>query len=134
MKRYSPSPLFFMPENGKTISYSPEKLQVFVSEEEMWEMSKRIKLDEKVIARISGRVLEVQNSRDDCSFCELIETCVIPMSEESWKTKGEFISQHENPSPKNIHCRFLSEEGVVKIEWNVMAREEVLQFIKKFME
>lgn len=119
LKHHEQAPLFLMPENGKTISFCPASTQVFLSESDHWECMKRRKLEEGVVCRITGRIMEVQKEGD---YCDLLESAILDISEEAWKAS--------NPP------FFLNYEGIeekrVKVKWNVQFRKEAITVLNKF--
>lgn len=118
IKHHDRAPLLLMPENGKTISYVPESIQVFVSGHDHWEITKRRRLNEEMIGQISGKILKIQKESD---FCDWVESCILPMSEEKAK---------KVMSSTRVECEWVQGKGL-KVKWNVQTRDEAIQLMNQ---
>ena len=61
-KSHTKYPLFLMPDNGKTVEFTPEIGRIPVSERDEWQIEKRRRTSDSTVVRIRDGVLEFEPS------------------------------------------------------------------------
>lgn len=119
VKHHKESPLFLMPENGKTITYVPEIIQYWISKEDEWELRKRSRQDKEIIGEVREKIIKIQREGE---FVDVVNSVILPISEEEWKGR-------KNES--SVLCEYIKGKGL-KIKWKEENQMEAMQLIKQY--
>ena len=113
-KMHKNGPIFMIPENGKVVTFECRKKRLFMD----WKEEFQVKRGKETSALFRGDVMEIQKSG---RFLELVDSAVIPISEEEWKS----ISRDNL-----VESEYVENRGV-RVWWTEKTRDRAFHYMHR---
>ena len=113
-KMHKNGPIFMIPENGKVVTFECRKKRLFMD----WKEEFQVKRGKETPALFRGDVMEIQKSG---RFLELVDSAVIPISEEEWKS----ISRDNL-----VESEYVENRGV-RVWWTEKTKDRAFHYMQR---
>lgn len=112
-KLHKNGPIFLIPENGKVVTFEGRKKRALMD----WRQEFRAKRGRETVARIRGEAVEIEKG----SFLEVVDSAVIPISEEEWKSVSR---------DNQVEAEYVDNRGV-RVWWTEKTRDRAFHYMQR---